>query len=349
MPNNRNENDASLGHLPPGQQLVSAGKWPLVGESPPAHAPEPWLVEVGGCVDRPRHWTIDQLRALPQETLTVDIHCVTRWSKPAAQFRGVRLERLLDAAGARADAQFVSFLARSERGHSTSLPLADALQLGALLALDCNGRPLPVEHGGPIRIVTPGRYFYKSLKWLARIELLAEDRLGYWEAAAGYHNHADPWREERYIASSVSRQQAARLIASRDFTGQDLRGLSAAGRDLSQLRAADALLRDADFRDCDLRGADFTRANLSNAHLGGADLKNAALIDADCEGANFSGADLRRADFTGASLLAASFSPTAMIDATTRIAAAQIDTLMPVEAAYVQAVLCGGKRAMRDS
>ncbi len=325
--------------LPSGQQLVAAGKWPIVGEREPANSTAEWTVEMVGRVDHPQSWSLEELRGLPQDSVTVDIHCVTRWSKLQTNFTGVMLKTLLQKAGVQAEARFVSFVAASDRQHSTSLPLQDAIDLGVFIALTHEGRPLPTEHGGPVRVITPSQYFYKSLKWLRRIELLNEDRLGYWEAEAGYHNVADPWREQRYIAPNISKQLAARLIESRDFTGQELRGIDLRNRDLKGLTANDALLRDADFRDCDLAGANFDRANLSNAHFQNSNLHGTSFIRADCEGANFAGADLCGADFTDASLLAATFSPNAKIDETTRISEDQLQTLMPVEAEYLQAVL----------
>jgi DMSO/TMAO reductase YedYZ molybdopterin-dependent catalytic subunit len=321
--------------LPPGQQLAAAGKWPIVGERSPARVDGAWSVEVAGLVARQRVWTLDEMRALPRDEMVVDIHCVTRWSMLGARFSGVRLARLLDDTEVDSRAQFISFIAHSERRHSTSLPLADVLDLDALVAFDFDGQPLASNHGGPVRMIVPGRYFYKSVKWLARIELLAEDRLGYWEAEAGYHNHADPWREERYFAPSLSKREAQRLIAQRRFTGRDLRGIDAARRDLAELDAQGALLRDANFRDANLQRANFRGANLSNAHFERAVLTFADFAAADCEGANFCGADLRGADFTGASLLAATFSPDAILDATTQFSPEQIATLMPIEAAYV--------------
>jgi DMSO/TMAO reductase YedYZ molybdopterin-dependent catalytic subunit len=327
--------------LPPGQQLAAADRWPIVGEQHPAAGDSPWVVGVAGLVELPRRWSLDELTAMAGDELVVDIHCVTRWSKLGVRFTGIRLARLLDQAQVDPQARFISFIARSDRDHSTSLPLADALALNTLVALRVDGQSLRREHGGPVRIVAPGRYFYKSLKWLARIELLAEDRLGYWEATAGYHNVADPWREERYIAPALTKQQAARLISARDFSGRDLRSLDAAGRDLSQLNATRALLRDANFRGCDLRGANFQGANLSNAHLEQANLRDASFAHADCEGASFIGADLRGVDFTGASLLAATFSPSAIVDASTRIASEQLESLMPAEVEYLAARLMG--------
>jgi hypothetical protein len=261
----------------------------------------------------------------------------------------VLLADVLQAAQIAPEARFVSFVARSERAHSASLPLDDALRLETLLALEVEGMPLPTEHGGPVRTIVPGRYFYKSLKWLERIELLSEDRLGHWEATAGYHNTADPWLEQRYIAPSLTKQQAQALIAARDFSGRDLRGIVAAGHDLSNLVARQALLRDADFRRCDLRRACFDQANLTNAHFDSADLRGAMFRGADLEGTNFAGADLCGADLTGASLFGASFvlerdgqaiaGSGARFDVATLVDTGQIEALTPIQQMFVRAAM----------
>jgi hypothetical protein len=268
----------------------------------------------------------------------VDIHCVTRWSKLGARFGGVELRALIEACGPLPEARFLSFVARSERNHSTSLPLADALNLGALVALTYEGSPIEEAHGGPVRVVTPGRYFYKSLKWLERIEVLAEDRLGFWEAEAGYHNGADPWREQRYIVRDIDPRILRAALESRDFRGRDFLGLDARGRDLSGLNATGALLRNADFCGAKLNTARFDSANLSNAHLEGADLREASFWGTDLEGADFSGADLRGADLAGASLFGATFTD-AVVDATTRVDPDSLESLAPEQrAVFVNAV-----------
>ncbi|HEX2164948.1 MAG TPA: molybdopterin-dependent oxidoreductase, partial [Thermoanaerobaculia bacterium] len=263
---------------------------------------------------------------------------------------GVPLATLLAASRPLPEARFVSFVARSERGHSTSLPLADALALGTLVALTSDGEPLAEIHGGPVRTVVPGRYFYKSLKWLERIELLADDRLGYWEAEMGYHNVADPWKEQRYIAANVDRGEARRLLEARDLSGRDLLSLDAERRDLARLDARGAVLRNASFREAVLTDARFSRANLSNAHLEGADLRRADLRDADVEGADFRGADLRGADFRGASLFGATFRPEpgaasrwreATVDATTRFERGQLDGLSEAQQDFLRRLLDG--------
>jgi DMSO/TMAO reductase YedYZ molybdopterin-dependent catalytic subunit len=332
-------------NLPPHQQLAAPGKWPFVGERSPADRTDPWQVSVTGLVVHPQTWTLDDLRAMPHIERIVDIHCVTRWSKPAVRFEGIPLAHLLERCQPLPEARFVSFVARSQRRHSTSLPLADALSLDTLVALSCEGQLLDAAHGGPVRTVTPGRYFYKSLKWLETVELLAEDRLGYWEAEAGYHNVADPWREQRYMAPRLERAEVRELLARRDFSGRDLRSIDAADRELTGLLARGALLRDAHFERTILEGACLDGANLSNAHLEGARLVGASLRGADVEGTNLRAADLRGADFTGASLFGATFCPEpgdtdgwgpAVLDAATRLDEEAIDKLTPHQQAFVR-------------
>jgi DMSO/TMAO reductase YedYZ molybdopterin-dependent catalytic subunit len=333
--------------LPPGQQLASRGKWPQVGEKTPVGLPEVWAVEVAGLVARPRTFDFAGLAALPRTEQAVDIHCVTRWSKPGMRFAGVLLADLLEPCGPLGEARFVRFVAYGPRSHDTSLPLEEALALRTLIALDVDGGPLDVEHGGPVRVVTPGRYFYKSLKWLRRVELTTRDQLGFWEREAGYHNTADPWREERYLAPALSRLQVREVLKTRNFAGRELRSIDCRGHDLAGLDARDAILRDADFRDCPLAGARFVGANLSNARFAGADLRGALFEGADVEGADFGGADLRDADFRGASLFGASFRPTdekcpTRLDRSTRFDATALEALMPEEEAFVREWLRSG-------
>jgi DMSO/TMAO reductase YedYZ molybdopterin-dependent catalytic subunit len=339
--------------LPPHQQLAAPGKWPTVGERAPARRADPWQVSVIGLVANPRTWSLDQLRSLPVVERVIDIHCVTRWTKPGMAFGGVPLRQLLEMCRPLPEARFVSFVARSDRNHSTSLPLTDALELDTLVALTAEGRPLEEGHGGPVRTVVPGRYFFKSLKWLERLELLAEDRLGYWEAEAGYHNVGDPWKEQRYLAAQLDRREVQELLARRDFSGRDLRGIEAGGLDLTGLVARNALLRDAHLERAILRGACFDGANLSNAHLEGADLRGATFLGGDVEGANYCGADLRGVDFTGASLFGATFCmepgdregwKPARVDRTTRLDAAALDALTPNQQAFVRGALAGAPR-----
>lgn len=342
--------------LPPGQQLAAPGKWPLVGESEPWEPDRPWVLRLEGLVERPQQWSLEQLRSMVPVDRRIDIHCVTRWSRLQQSFRGILLSSLLAECKPQSAARFISFIARSPRQHSTSLPLSVALELDTLLALEADNQPLDPLHGGPLRVVVPKRYFYKSLKWVERVEILAEDRLGYWEAEAGYHNEADPWKEQRYVASSISKQKLRELLTTRDFSNQELLSLELAGHSLPNLVAQDAKLRNADFSRADLRGARFDGTNLTNARFCSADLRNAQLRDADLEGCDFSGADLRHADLRESSMFGATFatSPStagssvaddsgqnsqrleAIVDATTRIDPASIAQLVPEQAEFLK-------------
>jgi hypothetical protein len=326
--------------LPP-NQVLAPRIWPVVGEKAPRRSDDPWSVSVLGEVDHSKRWSLDELRSMPMVEQVIDIHCVTRWSRPGQRFGGVPLRSLLEQCRPRPGAKYLSFIARSERDHSTSLPLVDALDLGTLVAFTHAGGPLAEVHGGPVRTIVPGRYFYKSLKWLEVIRVLDEDCPGYWEAEAGYHNGADPWQEQRYAAPTLDRVQVRELLAKRDFSGVDLRGLDADHRDLAGLVARGATLRDARFRQATLGRACFDGANLSNAHLQKADLRGATFRPhdgriADLEGADFRGADLRGAIFHRCSLFGATFSPLpgiddpwgpALIDRTTQVDEQTLATL----------------------
>ncbi|WP_445679465.1 molybdopterin-dependent oxidoreductase [Radicibacter daui] len=321
--------------LPPAQAAAAPGKWPVVGEKEPGPGPADWTLTLAGLAGGEKCWSLAELQARPQSTLLTDIHCVTRWSMVDQRFTGIFLADLIAEGGGVAEGtRFADFIARSPRRHSTSLPLDVALAADALIAFARNGEPLEPIHGGPVRMIVPGRYFYKSVKWIERIDFLAEDRLGYWEAEAGYHNGADPALEERYIAANLDRRTVMALVAARDFSGRDLLSLVAEGMELANLKAEGALLRNADFRRAILTGADFTRANLSNARLAGADLSGAVFTDGDVEGADFSAANLDGADFSGASLFGATFfaeAGPARVTRATRFTALQLEALTPCE------------------
>jgi DMSO/TMAO reductase YedYZ molybdopterin-dependent catalytic subunit len=152
-----------------------------------------WRLSVSGEIDEPLTWTWDELRALPQEEITVDIHCVTKWSKLDTGWVGVSLDTLL--AGVQTAAEFV--LARSYGGYTTNLPLADVSDGKAWIAHTYDGEPLDPEHGGPARLLVPHLYFWKSAKWVREIELRGDDEPGFWEGY-GYHSYGDPWLEQRY-------------------------------------------------------------------------------------------------------------------------------------------------------
>lgn len=324
---------------------MAPGKWPIIGEREPAPSSLPrdeWTLAIAGEISRPVQFTAGELLARTLTTRSIDIHCVTRWSKLDVVFEGLSLRELLEYSIPNSSAQFVSFQAHSVRNHTTSLPLRTAIEQDTLIALKANGKLLEIEHGGPIRNIVPGRYFYKSVKWLTRIELLSVDQLGYWEAESGYHNEADPWKEQRYIASKLDRRETAALIASRDFSNRDLMGLLAADRNLSGLLAFHSLLRNADFSRSDLSGADFRNANLSNANLQSANLQNCNFAGADVEGANFIGANLSGANLLGCSMIGCSFFDAqtgegsgAIFDVHTRVTAADVAPLFPEQFSYI--------------
>ena len=146
-----------------------------------------------GALEQPLSWSWQDFLALPAETITVDIHCVTKWSKLDTMWRGVSLDTPLDAAST--SAAFV--LAFCDGGYTTNLPLEDLRGRRAWVAYEYDGRPLEPEHGGPARLLVPHLYFWKSAKWVRGIELRDHDAPGFWEGY-GYHSYGDPWREQRY-------------------------------------------------------------------------------------------------------------------------------------------------------
>ncbi|HEX4871614.1 MAG TPA: molybdopterin-dependent oxidoreductase [Nevskiaceae bacterium] len=301
---------AASAPLPPGQ--VVTGKFPVVGETAPRadYRAETLCLQVEGAVARPLRLPFAQLAPRLQRERRCDIHCVTGWTRPAMTLTGLPLAELLAEAVPLPAARYVRFIAGSPRAHDTSLPLALALEDCWLVAA-IDGQPLSREHGGPLRTVTPSRYFYKSLKWLERIELLAEDQLGYWERESAYHNEARPEAEQRFDESRVADAAVvAALRAATDlapFRGQvllkaRLGGWQPASRDLRGLQLKYSSLRQARLAGCDLRESNFSLSNLE-----GADLREADLSGADLEGASLAGADLRGARADGAFLSATRF------------------------------------------
>ena len=180
--------------LPPGQ--IVTRKWPVLHYGMvPAFDPATWRFRINGQVDRPLELTWAELQALPRQETLCDIHCVTRWSRYDNLFAGVPVRALLERAGVRPTARYA--LVHAEHGFTTNLPLEDLDRPENLLALDHNGEALTPEHGGPVRLLVPHLYFWKSAKWLRGFELLEEDYPGFWEQN-GYHMRGDPWAEERY-------------------------------------------------------------------------------------------------------------------------------------------------------
>jgi len=180
--------------LPPGQYATE--KWPVLHYGTvPRVDPARWDFRIFGEVERPVRLSYPELMALPKTTYTCDIHCVTAWSKRGVTFEGVPARHLLALATVKPQARFA--MVHAEQGYETNLPLEYLLADDALFAWRADGQDLTPEHGWPLRLVVPRLYFWKSAKWVRGLEVMAQDRRGFWERN-GYHNHADPWREERY-------------------------------------------------------------------------------------------------------------------------------------------------------
>jgi DMSO/TMAO reductase YedYZ molybdopterin-dependent catalytic subunit len=181
--------------LPPGQYFTT--KWPVLhaGSVPRYDDLATWTLRVFGEVENEVELTWDQLNALPRSSNTQDIHCVTRWSRFDAQFEGVHWRELAKLAQPKPTAHFV--IAHAEAGFTSNVPISFLEADEALFASYADGSPLTPDHGYPLRLVIPGKYFWKSAKWLRGIELSSLDKPGFWERY-GYHNDADPWKEERY-------------------------------------------------------------------------------------------------------------------------------------------------------
>lgn len=191
----RRRPDGPAGRLPPGQYDVGGG-WPvLTAEATPHIQRESWSLRVDGLVDQPTTWTWDTVQQLPKSSYRGDIHCVTTWSKFDVVFGGVPVDSLLHAARPTTEARFV--IAHSQTGYTTNLAVADVTDGRAWVVWEYDGRPLTPEHGGPVRLLVPHLYFWKSAKWVSRLELTAENQPGFWERN-GYHDRGDPWLEQRY-------------------------------------------------------------------------------------------------------------------------------------------------------
>jgi DMSO/TMAO reductase YedYZ molybdopterin-dependent catalytic subunit len=180
--------------LPPGQYLTE--KWPVLhaGAVPDIDLAS-WDFAVWGEVDNAIRLTWEELNRLPKTAVTEDIHCVTRWSRFDTSFEGVHWSEVQKLVGQRPSARYV--VAHAEQGFTSNVPIASLEDPQALLATHADGEPLTLEHGWPLRLVIPGKYFWKSAKWLRGIELTAVDQPGFWERY-GYHNDADPFKEQRY-------------------------------------------------------------------------------------------------------------------------------------------------------
>jgi DMSO/TMAO reductase YedYZ molybdopterin-dependent catalytic subunit len=185
---------ADPARVPPGQHVTKG--WPVLhAETIPPFDPATWRFRVDGEVEAPAEWGWEEFRSFPSTTLTSDFHCVTGWSKLGNTWEGVGFSEIAQRVRPRPAAAHV--LVEAPSGYTANLPLPAALDDDVLFAWAHNDEPLPPEHGGPLRLVVPKRYGWKSVKWAIRARFLARDLRGYWEER-GYHNDADPWLEQRY-------------------------------------------------------------------------------------------------------------------------------------------------------
>jgi DMSO/TMAO reductase YedYZ molybdopterin-dependent catalytic subunit len=188
----RRREGADPSRIPPGQYLTR--DFPVLSAGPTPHTPlDRWTFTIEGAAAAARTWTWKEFLALPQETPIVDIHCVTRWSKLDTRWRGVSLDTLLDDVDTAAG--YVT--AWCDGGYTTNLTLDDVTEGKAWVVHEFDGEPLAAEHGGPARLLVPHLYFWKSAKWVRGLALTPRDEPGFWESS-GYHNHGDPWLEQRY-------------------------------------------------------------------------------------------------------------------------------------------------------
>jgi DMSO/TMAO reductase YedYZ molybdopterin-dependent catalytic subunit len=188
----RRQTSVDAARLPPGQYVTP--DFPVLSAGPTPHESlDSWTFTIQGAVDEPVSWSWEELRALPSETVTKDIHCVTKWSKLDTVWTGVPIDVLLE--GIETSAGYVT--AFSDGGYTTNLPLEDVTGGKAWVAYEYGGEPLEPEHGGPARLLVPHLYFWKSAKWVRGLELREDDEPGFWESY-GYHNYGDPWQEQRY-------------------------------------------------------------------------------------------------------------------------------------------------------
>jgi DMSO/TMAO reductase YedYZ molybdopterin-dependent catalytic subunit len=185
------------GRVPPGQYITE--DYPVLSAGPTPRIPlDHWTFTIEGLVQEKVSWNWDEFLKLPARKFVVDISCVTKWTKLDMSWEGVSVDILLEHVKLDPRAQFVT--AFSHEGYTTNLPLEDIVNGKAFIAYKYDGKPLTPEHGGPARMVVPHLYFWKSAKWVAGLRFMEKDKAGFWESA-GYHQHGDPWKEERYSNS----------------------------------------------------------------------------------------------------------------------------------------------------
>jgi DMSO/TMAO reductase YedYZ molybdopterin-dependent catalytic subunit len=180
--------------VPPGQYLTD--DFPVLSAGPTPRTPlDQWTFTIDGLVAGQVSWSWEDFNRLPRQAYTVDISCVTKWTKLDMRWEGVSVDTLLEHVDLDRKAMYLT--AYSDGGYTTNMPLTDAINGQAFVALQYDGRPLSPEHGGPARLVVPHLYFWKSAKWVRGLTLMERDKAGFWESL-GYNNHGDPWKEERY-------------------------------------------------------------------------------------------------------------------------------------------------------
>ena len=180
--------------VPPGQHLTH--DFPVLSAGPTPHTPlDRWSFRIDGLVKSPVSWSWPEFQKLPTETVTVDISCVTKWTKLDTKWRGVTVDTLLKGVEVDPAGQYV--MAFSDGGYTTNVPLNELINGQGFVAYEFDDKPLPPEHGGPARLVVPHLYFWKSAKWIRGLRFMDRNDPGFWESL-GYHIHGDPWKEERY-------------------------------------------------------------------------------------------------------------------------------------------------------
>ena len=188
----RRRGDADPARVPPGQYVTT--DYPVLSAGPTPHTSlEVWNFSLTGELDEEKGWTWAEFQALPSEEVSVDIHCVTKWSKLDTHWRGVSIDTLLEGVDTAAE----HVIQYGDGGYTTNTPLEDLTGGKAWIVYEYEGEPLPAEHGGPARMLLPHLYFWKSAKWIRGLRLQKEDEPGFWEQN-GYNNYGDPWKEQRY-------------------------------------------------------------------------------------------------------------------------------------------------------
>jgi DMSO/TMAO reductase YedYZ molybdopterin-dependent catalytic subunit len=204
--------DSKLGdRVPPGQVVTT--KWPVLtyGRTP-RFDPQTWTFRCFGLVEQEMVWSWEQFLVLPRVRLVSDVHCVTRWSRLDNEWEGVHIREIMTRVRPRPEASFV--MQHADPDYTTNIALQDLVHDDVVLALKHNGRDLEPDHGGPMRLVVPKLYFWKSAKWLRAFEFLDVNPPGFWEQN-GYHMHGDPWKDERYADQETRAMQQMRAEAAR--------------------------------------------------------------------------------------------------------------------------------------